>query len=376
MSANKAITTQNLKRIVHDLKTPLAAMHTAADLIAIDPLTGQQQKHLATLQTAITTLKELTHSILQSSPIEGNEPQTTEQNYSNSLTLHQQLEYTVDLFAPQLKRSNHNLVCRWSENTMNAYYTKSNELQRILSALIDNASLYSTPGTVKLSAHIKFQSDKPFVVAALSDQGPGLTSEQADQLNTSQPPKQNKNGHGLGLWSAKQLANESDGHLHITTNSSQQTCFEIVLPIQELTPPKRLETPEEPSPELIKAPLKGTILIVDDNEASRALLQTILLSFDLKVQAVQNGQSALSALSRTPFDVILLDLNMPNLSGVQTLEKIQKANFPQKPKAIFAITAGITTEEHQSLLNQGFKKILEKPITPLTLYSTLKNVLM
>lgn len=375
MPARKAVPAQHVARIVHDLKTPLSAMHTAADLIAAEPLSTQQSKHLGTLQAAITALEQLTTSILQSPETETDGTPDHPEDILHPLILQQQLAYTVDLFAPQAERSGHTFIFRWSQSAMSAYRTQADELQRILAVLVDNASLYSNPGTITLSAHIKFSSHKPFVVATLTDQGPGLNSKQVACMDAPGGPKRRSDGHGLGLWSARQLACEHGGDLRLITNTPEKSCFELVLPIMELSEDRNPATSEESSHRAAKVPLEGTALLVDDNEANRTLLHAILSSFGLHVHTAHSGQHALDLLPHTPVDLMFLDLNMPGLSGLETLKKISDSDH-QMPKAVFAITAGIPAEERPTILQQGFAQILEKPINPIALYGTVESALV
>ncbi|WP_108818650.1 ATP-binding response regulator [Pseudovibrio sp. Alg231-02] len=371
MPAPKPAPKQDVARLVHDLKTPLSAMKTASDLIAQEPLSDQQQHHLNTLQTAINSLEELTGAILGANTQAEHHSHATSKAGPQAKSLLDQLTYIADLFSPQAASSGHTLTHRWSREAMSAYQTQSDELQRILAVLVDNAILYSNTGTITLSAHIKFSNHQPNIVVTLKDAGPGLTPEQASHLDAAPTPKRKSDGHGLGLWSARHLACDHQGDLRLVTNTGHAACFELVLPIQEIEQTQQLSTPV---PNMTRSKLSGSVLVVDDNEPNRELLAAIFSSFGLTVRIANSGKQALAVQSEAPSDLIFLDLNMPEMSGSETLTQMQ-ANGHIKDKACFAITASIAPEDRPALFKQGFTQILEKPINPSALYSLLESTL-
>ncbi|MES0869637.1 hybrid sensor histidine kinase/response regulator [Pseudovibrio sp. SCP19] len=371
MPAPKPAPKQDIARLVHDLKTPLSAMKTASDLIAQEPLSDQQHHHLNTLQKAIGSLEELTGIILQTHT----EPEThqtgTHPIEPEAKPLLEQLTYIVDLFSPQAESSGHTLTHRWSRDAMSAYQTHSDELQRILAVLVDNAILYSNTGTITLSTHIKFSNHEPNIVVTLKDAGPGLSSEQASHLDAAPTPKRKSDGHGLGLWSARHLACENGGDLRLITNSEHEASFELILPIQEVEK-NRQQAPA--SQNITRSALSGSVLVVDDNEPNRELLAAIFSSFGLMVRTADSGKQALKMQEETPSDLIFLDLNMPEMNGAETLTQMQTNGYT-RAKACFAITASIAPEDRPALFQQGFTQILEKPINPSALYSLLESTL-
>ncbi|GHB27938.1 hypothetical protein GCM10007094_15470 [Pseudovibrio japonicus] len=371
MPSSKPASRQDIARLVHDLKTPLSAMRTASELIAQEPLSDQQQHHLNTLQSSISSLEELTGTILHKYARSQSHNASAEPVDPKSKPILEQLKYIVDLFSPQAERSGHALDYRWSHEAMSAYQTRSDELQRILAVLVDNAILYSNAGTITLSAHIKFSNHQPNIVVTLKDAGPGLTPEQVSYLDAPRTPKRGSDNHGLGLWSARHLARNHNGDLHLITNAKHEACFELLLPIQEIPQTDKSSPTSRISP---RSALSGSVLIVDDNKPSRELLGAIFSSFGLKVRSTDSGKQALSLQEETPSDLVFLDLHMPEMSGHETLHQM-KTNAQDNAKAYFAITASIAPDERPILLNQGFTQILEKPVTPSALYSLVESTL-
>lgn len=371
MPSSKPASRQDIARLVHDLKTPLSAMRTASELIKQEPLSDQQQHHLNTLQTSISSLEELTGIILRKYARPQTHNASADPVDPKPKSILEQLKYIVDLFSPQAERSDHTLSYRWSHDAMSAYQTRSDELQRILAVLVDNAILYSNAGTITLSAHIKFSNHQPNIVVTLKDAGPGLTPEQVSYLDAPRTPKRKSNSHGLGLWSARHLARTNDGDLHLITNAKHEACFELILPIQEIGQSDEPSTTSDNKP---RSALSGSVLIVDDNKPSRELLGAIFSSFGLKVRSTDSGRQALALQAENPSDLVFLDLHMPEMSGHETLHQM-KTSAQANAKAYFAITASIAPDERPILLNQGFTQILEKPVTPSALYSLVESTL-
>ncbi|SDR27642.1 hybrid sensor histidine kinase/response regulator [Pseudovibrio sp. Tun.PSC04-5.I4] len=375
MSAPKLIPQQEIARLVHDLKTPLAAMHTAAELISNDPLTHTQQHHLTTLKDEICNLQELATIILHAqtaTPSEQDAP-ISHSHERPARSVHEQLRHIVDLYAPQAKHAGLNFVHRWSTDAMSAYATNANALQRILGVLIDNAIQHTNAGTITLSAHIKYTDHQPHVVVDLKDSGSGLTTEQAGLLNAPSPSS-SENGNGIGLWSTRCLARELGGDMRLIKNSEYGACFEILLPLHETTKSQSTSASQADQNRNLRTPLKGSVLVVDDNKANRHLLEAVFSSFGLDVKEAANGMEALRIQKETPADLIFLDLNMPEMNGSETLKQMMQ-NGDKKPKAYFAITASVPPEQRPQLLQDGFTQILEKPVNPPALYSILESAL-
>ncbi|KZL21754.1 Autoinducer 2 sensor kinase/phosphatase LuxQ [Pseudovibrio axinellae] len=362
---------QDTARLVHDLKTPLSAMKTVSDLIAQEPLSNQQQHYLETLQKALSSLNELTNQLLSSHSHTQTHHGTASRAETAPKSILEQLVYIVDLFSPEAQSSGHTLTKRWSRDAMSAYTTHSDELQRILAVLVDNAILYSNPGTIILSAHIKFSNHTPNIVVTLKDAGPGLKPEQASRMDAAPTLQRKADGHGIGLWSARHLACEIGGDLRLITNSKRETCFELILPLQEI---QREKQPAAEATVATRSELSGSVLLVDDNTANREVLAAIFSSFGLLVRTANSGKQALELQQKTPADVIFLDLNMPEMDGSQTLRQMIASGLT-KPKACFAITASVAQQERPRLFQEGFTQILEKPINPSALYSLLESTL-
>ncbi len=369
MPAPKPAPNQDVVRLVHDLKTPLSAMKTASDLIAQEPLSDQQQHHLNTLQTAINSLGDLTGTILGANRQAEHHSDSAISPEPERRSLLEQLSYIADLFSPEAVSSGNTLTHRWPREAMAAYQTRSDELQRILAVLVDNAILYSNQGTITLSAHIRFSNHRPTIVVMLRDAGPGLTPEQESHLDAASTPNCKSNGHGLGFRGAQQLARDHRGDLRLVINTEHAACFELILPIHEIKQTQQLSSPTR---NISHSPLSGSVLVVDDNAPNRQLLAAIFSSFGLTVRIADSGKQALAMQSEAPSDLIFLDLNMPEMSGSEALTQLQ-ANSHAKAKACFAITASIAPEDRPALFKQGFTQILEKPINPSALYSLLES---
>ncbi len=357
MPAPQQAAKQDVARLVHDLKTPLAAMQTASDLIAHEPLSEQQLHHLNTLRSAINSLEELTAEILCAKP--------------PARSVLEQLAYITNLFTPQAQQSGHTLVQLWNSKSLSAYQTQSDELQRILALLMDNAIRYSNKGPITLSAHVQQSHHTPVLIVTLTDSGPGLTQIQVANLSKTAPALGAPDGHGLGLSSACNLALECRGNLRLIANTPEEACFELSLPVtvgQNLA--HTSETPEK----VQVTPLAGSALVVDDNAPGRELLAAVLSSFGLSVQEAESGEQALEMQQQTPSDLVFLDLNMPEMSGTQTLQALRKRNLVAS-KAVFAISASIPSAQRSQLLRQGFSEALEKPVNPPALYELLRNTL-
>jgi hypothetical protein len=245
-------------------------------------------------------------------------------------------------------------------------------LQQILFNLLSNAIKFTHHGSVRLQAKRVFQVDRNTVKLQIiiSDTGIGLNKEkikyvfsafhQADASTTRK-----YGGTGLGLAISKQLIEIMNGSINVNSQLGKGTQFTILLPVtltQELPTVTNPIQPILPWGDFSK--LK--VLLTEDNSVNQLIISSLLKQIGIDVEIAHNGEEAFSLVSKqtVPFDLILMDCEMPILDGLEATRHIRiwEQGLQRKPVYIIALTAHALPEYHKRCLDAGMNDYLTKPL--------------
>lgn len=374
-----------LALFAHDLRTPLGAMRLAGELIGNGPLNDSQKDHLATLITAIDALDALTAGL-----IEGKVPEPFPAPSSPSIG--QLVEESAGLFRVAAEAKGLTLRVSFETGLESLNFPAAENLRRVLNALLDNAVKYTKTGQISVDLVSldspsqpgnlsKDEHDHQWVKISIADTGPGIAqSEQAAVFTPfvrGESGTKASRGTGLGLWGAREVVQSLGGHLGLSSSSPEGSRFDIELPIANST--RGGEAGEDgfqgSSWELSPADkaLPEKVLIVDDNETNCRLLAAVLESFGIGSDSAASGEQAITCVQQSSYDVILLDLNMPGMSGIETAQAL-KNGVAKKDIPIVAVTAALETANRDELRAAGFEDVLSKPLSPDALFDVLLRV--
>lgn len=241
-------------------------------------------------------------------------------------------------------------------------------IRQVLNNLLSNALKFTTDGGVTLRAAAVPAEGGWRVALAVIDTGPGLSAQQAEGLFT--PFRQadagvarTHGGTGLGLAISRTLAQLMGGDLTLETTPGQGCVFtfETVFPTAE--PPVEAIAPEEPRGQGLR------ILLADDHEVNRRAFALMLGPIADNLVCVEDGEAAVAEASSGPFDLVLLDLNMPRMGGLEAAQRITAR--PGAPP-ILALTASIDPTDIAACRAAGMSGFVAKPVEPEELYAAIE----
>ncbi|SDU41464.1 ATP-binding protein [Stappia sp. ES.058] len=358
----------DLAGLLHDLRTPLSAMRTAVELIDLDPTTSRQASAIQTLEMAIDALLAMTQDLLDP----GGAPTV---RASTADTAVDAISAVTDLFTADARSRGLRIDCTIAGDLEAYGIGDPLTLRRVLSVLIDNALKYTGEGRITVTAHATHGGARPALEIDVSDTGIGIPA--AEQGNLFRPRKRGAQasattaGSGLGLWSAARLAASAGGRLDLVETSAMGTTFGLRLPLVAPAPdPARADD----GTSNIRTLPRRSVLVVDDNETSRRMIEAMLDAFGVDVFLADGGRDALACLAAEPVNAVLLDINMPDMDGLETLAAIRALDGNPASLPVIGITAAIIPN-HRKLEDAGFQAILDKPVAPAVLFAALDRAM-
>jgi PAS domain S-box-containing protein len=358
-AANQA-KTEFLALVSHEIRTPLNALvgFSALAVKTSDPVKLSQ--YLAILKESSGSLMELVNDILDMSKIEARRmtletapvklrqlAENLEEQY-RSLAEHKGLEFKLEL-SPALPL--------WIAGDQL-------RLRQILANLLSNAIKFTSQGAVTCSINIV--SEPPDGAALLcieiKDSGIGIAADNISQLfrpfHQLDPGISRKyGGTGLGLAIVRSLLDIMGGRISVESKEGVGSRFTVLMPFTETA------APAEVSPPLLWVnPL--SVLVVEDNKFNRLLLENILITWGHSVTLAEDGALALLSLEQQSFDLILLDIRMPGIDGIEVASRLREREQQNSLQAvpIIAITADTDAATEKACLFAGINRVLSKPV--------------
>ncbi len=374
--ANKA-KSEFLAMMSHELRTPMNAVLGMASLLKASDLDAQQREYITALTDGGEMLMTVLNDILDLSKIEAGklEMETIEVDVRHAV---KRLER---LWAPNAKDKGLDFICTIDDDVPSVIRGDITRIRQIVYNLLSNAVKFTEHGEVSLRVSAKsIEADKARIFFAVHDTGVGISEEAQSRLFTSfeQADKsvtRKFGGTGLGLAISKKLAQLMNGDITIASKPGEGTCFTFILETAVVTQESlKASEKESPNPATQKAARSKTrlrILAAEDNPLNQRVLKAFLQPFNYDVVMVEDGVEALEQLASQPFDLVLMDVQMPRKDGMTTTREIRASDGPNANIPIIAMTANAMSGDRQRCLEIGMTDYVAKPIDPRVLVTAI-----
>jgi signal transduction histidine kinase/ActR/RegA family two-component response regulator len=373
-----------LANMSHEIRTPMNAVIGLAEL-ALDSMDNKvRQDYLQQILDSSKSLLEILNDILDISKIEAGEMAIA----NDVFDLDELLHGLQRMFSIRTQEKNLIFTIIRPPSLPGKLIGDQKRLRQVLVNLLGNAIKFTDHGTVQLEIrHVETHDTKLQVYFDVKDSGIGMTKEQLNKLFQSFVQADNSisrrfGGTGLGLSISRQLAHLMGGEIQVQSEPGQGSTFSLQLTLEVASTDRVVESNERQqllNSEALKAEdveiLRGQrMLLVEDNRVNQLVASQLLKKNGIVVDIANNGQEAIDLLQATQYSVILMDIQMPVLDGLEATKRIRKVErFKLLP--IIAMSAGVTLEEQDQCAAAGMTAFLSKPIDSKLLTQKLISIL-
>ena len=351
----------------HELRTPLNGVIGASKLLKSADSDEERQEFTDVILQSSETLLELINNVLDLSSLESGKVVLEQKSFN----IHEFLEQTISPFRFQAASKGLQFTAEISADCPQRIVGDSTRLRQVLINLIGNAIKFTKSGSIS----VKLDVVDGQLRLAIRDTGIGVPEEAQKTLfepyiQASINTNREYGGSGLGLSIVKKIVMAMGGDITIESSAGCGASFFVTLPLLEDSNPPQ----EEDKPESAELPQLRT-LVVDDNAVNRMVLSRLLEKDHHQVVAVNDGKQALDYVTSNAMDVILMDIQMPEMDGLTATQMIRASTGPCKDTPIIAITANFNAEDMASAEAAGMDGFVSKPFRYEELLGVLKRTL-
>nr|WP_269513965.1 response regulator [Brevundimonas subvibrioides] len=350
---------QFLAIMSHELRTPMNGVLAVAELLRRQPLNDAAHMHVQTIVDSSETLLRILQDALDLSRAEAGELELA----PAPTPLRALVDDVEHMWAPRASQDGVRLLVGYEGDTELTADLDGVRVKQVFNNLISNALKFARHGVVEARLKAWALDGKVHMEARIRDDGPGLDADRVDAIFEPFIHGSGRPGAGLGLSICRQIIDNMNGRIWAENNQGRGATFAF-----DITAPLSAAAVDHPSnvSALSDLELKSNphILIVDDNATNRVVAQALCEMFGCSSETAEDGMEALEAVQARPFDLILMDIKMPRMDGVQATQAIRALTGPERNIPIVALTANADPDDAKHYLSIGMAAVVEKPIKP------------
>jgi len=362
-----------LANMSHEIRTPLSGILGFTNLLQKRPLDETAEEFVSSIQRSGENLMAIINDILDLSKIEAGMMRITKGIFSiNGL-----VNSVETFFVERAKEKGLTISSKIDSSIPDTLNGDATRLTQILVNLIGNAIKFTHQGNINIEIYNKQQTENEVVVGfKVSDTGIGIDKEKLlevfERFNQGEDSTtRNYGGTGLGLSIVKSLIQLQNGDIEVISEQGKGTTFHFYIPYaiakEQLNVVPKVDT--DYFKDKTNTPLK--VLIVDDNAINQSLMKHLLSQWNIDFETANNGLEAVEFLRNNDCDLVLMDIQMPQMDGyvaTQTIREELKLNTP-----IIAMTAHALAGERERCMSRGMNEYISKPITEEELFKLISN---
>ncbi len=355
---------QFLANMSHEIRTPIHGIISLTQFILNTNPTEEQVKYLELIRKSADTLKVIVDDILDLSKIDA-EKMTFEEIQFN---IKDTVQTTVAAFIPKTIEKNIKIKTELSNDLPEYLIGDPVRLTQIINNIVGNSIKFTEKGSITISVNIKDSNTEFSIIEFIfSDTGIGISSQKIGGIFESFSQAESDTtrkygGTGLGLSISKKLVEKQNGKIKVESELGKGTTFTIELPFKiskSNIDESKLNNIDKP---IIKFDKSLNILIAEDNDINRFIIEKMLKDWGINIDFAINGIEAIEKMKHNNFDLILMDVEMPDMNGYEATESIRRDfTMPKSGIPIVAMTGHAMKGEREKCLNCGMNEYISKP---------------
>ena len=359
---------QFLSNMSHEIRTPMNAIIGFTKVVLKTELTAKQKEYLMAIKISGDALIVLINDILDLAKVDAGKMTFEETPFKLAVSISAMLH----LFEPKIQEKNLVLVREYDTNIPEVLVGDPVRLHQIVLNLVSNAVKFTSDGRIKFSVRL-LEENEEFVNIefAVQDTGIGITPAKIEKIfenfqQASSGTSRLFGGTGLGLAIVKQLVEPQGGTIRVESELGKGSTFSFTLPFRKTKDSAILQT------DLVSHSVTTeniSVLVVEDIVLNQLLMKALLDDFGFERDIAANGRLAIDKLQLKHYDIILMDLQMPEMNGFEATEYIR--NVLKSDIPIIALTADVTTVDLAKCRAVGMNDYVAKPVDEKLLYSKI-----
>ena len=350
-----------LAAMSHEVRTPMNAVLGAAGLLRQTRLDAPQVDYVEMISNAGSVLMNVLNDILDLSKIEAGKFAIL----ASRTDLRALVKSCADLWTPQAAGAGLTFEVHIDPATPTWVTVDAARLNQILFNLLSNAVKFTDAGGVSLALRATPRGpDSVELAFTVADTGMGIAPEAITRLfnafEQADPSISRRfGGSGLGLAISQRLARLMDGQITVRSEPGRGSVFEVSLPAM-IEAPSAEAPAAQPAATLPSAGLR--VLVAEDNAVNRKIVEALLSSLEAAITFTENGAEALDALQTQAFDIVLMDIQMPVMDGVEATRRLRSSDGPNARIPVIALTANVMEDQCRAYREAGMDGEIAKPI--------------
>jgi len=359
---------QFLSNMSHEIRTPMNAIIGFTKVLLKTEITHKQKEYLQAIKLSGDSLIVLINDILDLAKVDAGKMIFEKTPFR----LAQSISAMLHLFEPKIREKNLELIKVYDYNIPEVLVGDPVRLHQIILNLVSNAVKFTNKGKITVSVNVLSEDDKTIAISfSVKDTGIGIQEPKLDKIfdnfqQASSGTSRLYGGTGLGLAIVKQLVEAQDGKIEVCSKEGKGSNFTFSLSFQKT----KAKADNDLEVLILDKEIKNIkVLVAEDIQLNQLLMKTLLEDFGFECDIAENGRIAVEMLQNAHYDIVLMDLQMPDMNGFESTNYIR--NILNSDIPIIALTADVTTVDVAKCKEVGMNDYIAKPVDEKLLYTKI-----